>query len=605
MKIEYLQLEYGNTRKKKKKHKFLRFLLILFILLIICFVICFAYFSSKYGVRKVINKGYSIILDTYHTLVYSFNEIKRAKIDIYADIDKDNSTTKIYVNNNIVEDSIENINIDDNDVKLLINTSDITRLVSYPNGYYIDLPNNLSFDFTLSKHYIIAENENLQINISCDVSPYTDTFEYINYYQNRFYLDENYQKENNIVINENRFEKINGYNTVVLSLTRNTDSKEYKFNTYTYAFIQTEGKNYVRIMFKTNQYTQEFVDMYNKVISSLVEINKKGKAKNYTDLYPIRHPYWGEKTTNLYDSLVNSNNVKWGVFVGNSVDSINNDLANLETKLENNFDAVLIYNHLGNPLPMDTINLLIQQEKVIELTVQTSYYNNEKLFAYTPMFDIIDGKKDDEIRHLARELKTINTPILFRLNNEMNSDWASYSGIVCLSDPQIYITVWQRIYDIFMEEGVANCIWIFNPNDNNYPPSNWNNFLSYYPGNEYVQLLGITGYNTGTYYTDKNGEVWREFKDIYDEINNQYIDVFGKFSWVITEFASSSVGGDKANWITSMFENIKNYPNIKFAVWFNSADYDPDYPDSSKISRPYWLDETEQTLNAFKNGFKK
>ena len=52
---------------------------------------------------------------------------------------------------------------------------------------------------------------------------------------------------------------------------------------------------------------------------------------------------------------------------------------------------------------------------------------------------------------------------------------------------------------------------------------------------------------------------------IYDEINNQYIDVFGKFSWVITEFASSSVGGDKSAWITSMFENIKNYPNINDA----------------------------------------
>mgnify|MGYP003320116685 CR=1 FL=1 len=44
-----------------------------------------------------------------------------------------------------------------------------------------------------------------------------------------------------------------------------------------------------------------------------------------------------------------------------------------------------------------------------------------------------------------------------------------------------------------------------------------------------------------------------------NELNNQYIDVFGNFSWVITEFASSSVGGDKSAWITSMFENIKNY----------------------------------------------
>ncbi len=605
MKIEYLQLEYGNSRKKKKKHPILKLLIILFILGIIGFGGCFAYFSSKYGAQKVINKGKEIILDTYYSITHKLDDSKREKIDIYANLNKENINEVLYVNNSIVNDKIENIDINSNDVKHLLNSDTSIRLVNYPNGYYIDLPSNLSFDFSLSKHYVIAENDNMKINISCDVSPYTDTFEYIKYYQNRFYLDETYQIENNIVINENRFEEINGYKTVILSLTRNTTSNEYPFNTYTYAFIQTQGKNYIRIMFKTNQYNEEFKTMYDNVISSLVVINKKGEAKNYTNFSPTTNPYWGEKTSNLYNSLVNSNDIKWGIFIGNSVDNISNDLSNLEDKLENSFDAVLLYNHLGTPLPMDTIELLIDEGKVIELTVQTCYANNEKLFGYTPMFDIIDGKKDDEIRALARELKTINTPILFRLNNEMNSDWASYSGIIGLSDPEIYTTVWKRMYNIFMEEGVANCIWIFNPNDNNYPPSNWNNFLSYYPGNEYVQLLGITGYNTGTYYAEKNGEVWKEFKDIYDEINNQYIDVFGKFPWIITEFACSSVGGNKANWITSMFENISNYPNIRFAIWFNSADYDPDYPNNSKVSRPYWLDETNETLEAFKKGFNK
>lgn len=263
-----------------------------------------------------------------------------------------------------------------------------------------------------------------------------------------------------------------------------------------------------------------------------------------------------------------------------------------------------MYNHLGNPLPIETMRKMKDKDKIIELTVQTCANNNTKLFDYTPMFDIIEGKRDEQIRILANEIKEFGNPVLFRLNNEMNSDWTSYSGIITLSDPEIYKEVWHKIYNIFEEENVTNCIWIFNPNDNNYPPSKWNNFLAYYPGNEYVHMIGVTGYNTGTYYAEQNGETWKSFKTIYDEIYNKYKDLFKEFPWIITEFASSSVGGDKAKWIEDMFKNINNYPNIKAAVWFSAADYDPSYTETLKVSRPYWLDETTEILEAFKKGLE-
>ncbi|MBQ3226805.1 MAG: endoglucanase, partial [Clostridia bacterium] len=189
--------------------------------------------------------------------------------------------------------------------------------------------------------------------------------------------------------------------------------------------------------------------------------------------------------------------------------------------------------------------------------------------------------------------------------NEMNTDWTNYSGIINLSDPEIYIGCWQRVYEIFAEEGVDNAIWVFNPNDRNYPPCNWNNYLAYYPGDRYVQMIGVTGYNTGTYFKDVTGEDWRSFTQIYDEVNEAYLPFFSEFPWMITEFASSSIGGNKPMWITNMFENLDRYPNIKAAVWFSAPDMDmrPGY--EGKISRPYMLDETPETLAAFGKGLKK
>ncbi|MBO5918320.1 MAG: hypothetical protein J6Q14_06100, partial [Oscillospiraceae bacterium] len=202
----------------------------------------------------------------------------------------------------------------------------------------------------------------------------------------------------------------------------------------------------------------------------------------------------------------------------------------------------------------------------------------------------------------ARDAAAFGHPFLFRLNNEMNSDWTSYGGVVNLADPQIFTAVWQRIYRIFQEEGVDNCIWIFNPHDRQAPPSNWNNSLAYYPGTEYVQMIGVTGYNNGTYYTQW-AEEWRDFEDIYDQIWEEYQPHFGAFPWIITEFASSGIGGDKVEWMEEMFDHIEDYPNIRIAVWFSFADFDD--ANGGTPARTYWLDETPETLEAFRQGLKK
>ena len=115
-------------------------------------------------------------------------------------------------------------------------------------------------------------------------------------------------------------------------------------------------------------------------------------------------------------------------------------------------------------------------------------------------------------------------------------------------------------------------------------------------------MIGLTGYNNGTYYAEQNGEEWREFEQIYDEVNTKYKDLFGSFPWIITEFASSSYGGDKAKWIDNMFGCLDKYPNIKMAVWFSYADFNEE---TGVAARPYWLDETPETVEAFARGIKR
>ena len=70
---------------------------------------------------------------------------------------------------------------------------------------------------------------------------------------------------------------------------------------------------------------------------------------------------------------------------------------------------------------------------------------------------------------------------------------------------------------------------------------------------------------------------------------------------MITEFASSSVGGDKAAWMTDMFSKIKSYGKVRLAVWWDGCDRDAD----GNIARPYFLDETPEMLEVFRKGIIK
>jgi beta-mannanase len=265
--------------------------------------------------------------------------------------------------------------------------------------------------------------------------------------------------------------------------------------------------------------------------------------------------------------------------------------------------VILEYVHFADEFPTRFMQRCYDEGRVVELTYQVTETNNLQLFGYTPFLDVYRGKMDDRIREFARRAKEFGHPFLFRMNNEVNSDWTSYSGVVNMSDPDIFVENWRRVYRIFEEEGVNNAIWIFNPNDDSYPPALWNHFSAYVPGAEYVQMIGLTGYNTGTFVSY---ERWREFEDIYDKVEGRYYSMYGAFPWIITEFASSSVGGDKVAWIDSMFAVMPKYKNIKIAVWFDYADFEYALgDDGERVSipkRPYWLAETPETEAAFKRG---
>lgn len=226
--------------------------------------------------------------------------------------------------------------------------------------------------------------------------------------------------------------------------------------------------------------------------------------------------------------------------------------------------------------------------KVIELTLQTPLMRKTKS---NMVYEILDGEYDVFLAEYAKLVaKYPKVTVLFRPFNEMNGDWCTYSAYHTSRDPEIYKHLYKYIYKIFDDAGCSNAIWVWNPNERSYPNFKWNNEAMYYPGDEYVDVYGITGYNNGTYY---DAEIWRSFDEIYAPIYERALRINEK-PIIITEFSCSSVGGDKVQWLEDMFLSLPRYDKIKLGIWWHAADYDGD-----QIARPYFMDTPNGMLEIF------
>ena len=112
-------------------------------------------------------------------------------------------------------------------------------------------------------------------------------------------------------------------------------------------------------------------------------------------------------------------------------------------------------------------------------------------------YEILAATYDAYLYDYARQIQEFGHPVLFRLNNEMNGDWCTYSSYYTSKDPDLFIALWRYVYEVFEKVGADNVIWVWNPHDGSFPDFKWNHAFLYYPGDEYVDVVGLTGYNTG------------------------------------------------------------------------------------------------------------
>lgn len=211
----------------------------------------------------------------------------------------------------------------------------------------------------------------------------------------------------------------------------------------------------------------------------------------------------------------------------------------------------------------------VRRRGTIPLVDWASYDYAAPDLVYQPQFSlstIIAGQHDEYIRQWAAQAKAWGHPFFLRFNWEMNGDWFPWSERVNGNRPGEYVQAWRHVHDIFQEVGADNVTWVWCPNvvgPETIPLD------TLYPGDDYVDWVCMDGYNTGEH-PSRSGR-WQTFEELFTKTYYALQVLAPTKPIMIAEFASTEVGGSKADWIKDALTRAvpEVFPKIQAVVWFN------------------------------------
>lgn len=261
----------------------------------------------------------------------------------------------------------------------------------------------------------------------------------------------------------------------------------------------------------------------------------------------------------------------FGVYDDQTADSYE-PLVNLENKLDTTFPIIQLYTAWGSKrdqrfprlraqaiADLGSIPLITWEPWLDDFDPQRyTWLDGRSNVNVDGMRAIADGEFDSYIDSWAAVAKDFGLPFFLRFGHEMNDPyrypWGPHNN-----DPADFIAAWQHVYERFIRAGAYNVIWVWSPH-----PA-YGEFQYFYPGNEYVDWIGLTALNYGT------AAAWSEWWSFREIIGNSYdeLSTYGK-PMMLTEFGTLAVGGDRTAWFREAFESLQeDYTSVKSVVYFH------------------------------------
>lgn len=342
---------------------------------------------------------------------------------------------------------------------------------------------------------------------------------------------------------------------------------------------------------KFNLVDKNAVESVQKLHEKIAEIAKKGIAIGHQDdtSYGLG---WKHENISTIKSDVE-------IVTGDFPAVFGFDLGWLEIDKEYNLDTVP-FNHMKD--------LIIDAHKKGGIITISWHLNNPKTDGSSwdktaTTTNILKGgdlydKYELWISRIATFIKTLKyngemIPIVFRPYHEMNGSWFWWGGENTTTKD--YITLWQEMVHLLRDKhNIHNLLYAFSPNKFN----EGDNYLDYYPGDDYADILGmdIYDFNNSEAYIKSVKESLKIVKEIATKKNKLYaftetgLESLKTDKW-FTEVLYPSIKGSGIAWVLTW----RNYDIKHHYMPYEGQKNEADFIDFKKLPETLFLKDINQT----------
>ncbi len=178
------------------------------------------------------------------------------------------------------------------------------------------------------------------------------------------------------------------------------------------------------------------------------------------------------------------------------------------------------------------------------------------------MAQIASGVEDGAIKSYAQAVAKFRCYVVLSFGHEMNGWW--YPWGLPYTPPSVFKAAWRRIHNIFAHVGADNVIWSWDPShqyDQVAPGKVASPASEWYPGNAYVDWVGVDGYLG----QDRNGQL-QNFEEIFSH-QLASIESVAKNKLIYVAETGVAPGRFDVKQIADLFAGLRKY-KLHGVIWF-------------------------------------
>ncbi len=226
----------------------------------------------------------------------------------------------------------------------------------------------------------------------------------------------------------------------------------------------------------------------------------------------------------------------------------------------------------GSAFPLDVVTSIKNRGATPLIFLNLRTVDEGKTDPVYNLAAINAGQFDSDLSAWADGAKKFGSELIVDWGWEMNGDFIPWNGTHnggTTEGPKNYQKAYRRIIELMRNRGATNIRWAFHINFPEYPSESWNAFENYYPGDDVIDMTGVSIY-TAQAPTD---DFFPSFESLMDPAYARLIKMAPGKPVYVFEFGATAGNplGSSVTWADEALSGILSgrWAAVRGFAWWN------------------------------------